>query len=299
MADVIKQTELEIPNLHKALNVVRHFSRNPNSLKLTKITFIFLSTLTLFSCIEDKKKSIEDRANLSDTTCFKEIKKAKKDLANNEIVYCHYVGNIILQSLRAQKEMDSLLKLHNIKYQDESSPCVIDENRSYHCYCEYMHEQINSKYGDKFIDSLLYIADSLYILKNIVKTFDNKSIRTKWDTPPLFPGDTSLDQTNHSGLQQAFNKLVKYPSGYKYKNGNNSGAMLKFHLDTDKTGNTKITDTEYLFWDYITKEENYNKEFYKYFKNLAVSLIENTKWTPAKIKKLSVNSKSEIFVYLK
>jgi hypothetical protein len=75
--------------------------------------------------------------------------------------------------------------------------------------------------------------------------------------------------------------------------------MLKFHLETDKVGNTKVTDTEYLFWDYITKEKDYNKPFCEYFKNLAVSLIENTRWTPAKIKKLSVNSKSEIFVYLK
>ena len=288
-----------MPCLHKALSVVRHFSRHPNNLRLTKIIFILLTTLTLFSCRQDKNKSIEERANPSDTTCYKEIKKAKADLAKNEIVYCHYVGNIIWQSLRAQKEMDSLLKLHNIEYQDESSPCVIDENKNYHCYCEYMQEQINLKFGNKFTDSLLYIADSLYILKNIDDTFDNSSNRTEWDIPPLFPGDSSYDQTNHSGLQQAFNKLVKYPSGYKYKNGENSGAMLKFHLDTDKVGNTKVTDTEYLFWDYITKEEDYNKPFYEYFKKLAVSLIENTRWTPAKIKKLSVNSKSEIFVYLK
>jgi hypothetical protein len=237
--------------------------------------------------------------NPNDTSCFKEIKKAKTDLAKSEFVYCNYVGNIIWQALRAQKEMDSLLKLHNIKYQDESSPSVIDENKNYHCYCEYMQEQINLKFGERFTDSLLYIADSLYILKNIDDTFDNSSDRTKWDIPPLFPGDSSYDQTNHSGLQQAFNKVVKYPNGYKYKNGENSGAMLKFHLDTDKVGNTKVTGTEYLFWDYITKEEDYNKPFYEYFKNLAVSLIKNTRWTPAKIKKLSVNSKSEIFVYLK
>lgn len=266
---------------------------------MTKIIFILLTTLTLFSCRQNKNKSIEERANQSDTTCLKEIKKAKTDLAKNKIVYCNYVGNMIWQSLRAEKEMDSLLKLHNIDYHDESSPCVIDGNKNYNCYCEYMQEQINLKFGDNLSDSLLYIADSLYILKNIDDTFDNNSDRTKWDIPPLFPGDSSYDQTNHSGLQQAFNKVVKYPNRYKYKNGESSGAMLKFHLDTDKVGNTKVTGTEYLFWDYVTKEEDYNKLFYEYFKSLVVSLIENTKWTPAKIKKLSVNSKSEIFVYLK
>lgn len=255
--------------------------------------------MTLLSCRQDKNKSIEDRVNSSDTTCLKEIKKAKTDLVSNKIVYCNYVGNIIWQPLRAEKEMDSLLQLRKIEYENESSPCVIDENKNYHCYCKYMQEQINLKFGDKFIDSLLYVADSLYILKNIGDTFDNNSDRTKWDIPPLFPGDSSYDQANHSGLQQAFNKLVKYPSGYKFKNGESSGAMLKFHLDTDKDGNTKVTATEYLFWDYVTKQDDYNKQFYEYFKNLAVSLIENTKWTPAQIKKLSVNSKSEIFVYLK
>lgn len=271
----------------------------PNKIELIRIILILSSLLILFSCKQGKNKSIEETANPYDTTCFKEIKKAKKDLSKNIIVYCNYVGNIIWQGLRAEKEMESLLKLHNIKYEDESSPCVIEENKNYHCYCEYMQEQINSKFGSRFTDSLLYIADSLYILKNINDTFDNSSNRTKWDIPPLFPGDSSYDQTNHSGLQQEFNKLVAYPSGYKYKNGEHSGAMLKFYITVDKNGNAKVTDTEYLFWDYVTKQEDYNKEFYGYFKKIAISLIENTKWTAAKIKMLSINSKNEIFVQLK
>jgi hypothetical protein len=266
---------------------------------LTKLVAILLITLPLFSCREGNKKSVEQTVHPGDKICLKEISKAKKDLLNDKLVFCNYVGNIIWQPLRAEKEIDSLLKLHNIGYEDESSPCIIQENRNYHCYCEYMQEQINLKYGDKFTDSLLSLADSLFILKNLDKTYDNGSTANSWDKPPVFPGDSSYDQTNHSGLQKEFDKVVNYPKNYRYKKGENSMAMLQFYLDIDQNGKAKITNTKYILWNDKTKEENYNKEYYAYFRNIAASLIENTKWTPAKIKSISVKSKNDIFVYLK
>ena len=266
---------------------------------LTKIFSTFLIILTLCSCGQNKHKSVEETVHPTDTACIKEILKAKTDLINHKLVFCNYVGNIIWQPLRAEKEMDSLLKLHNIVYEDESSPCVIQENKNYHCYCEYMQEQINIKYGDKFTDSLLNVADSLFILKNLDKTYDNGSTANRWDEPPVFPGDTSYDQTNHSGLQKEFDKLVKYPSTYRYKKGENAMAMLQFYLDIDQNGKAKITDMQYVFWDDKTKEEDYNNKHYEYLKTIAATLIENTKWTPAKIKSISVKSKNDIFVYLK
>lgn len=255
--------------------------------------------LLLFSCTEKRKKLIQQAVRNNDTTCLQEIEKAKADISHEKIVYCHYTGNILFQQLRAKKEMDSLLGLYKIDYENESSPCVIEDDKNYHCYCEYMQAEIDSKYGAHFTDLLLYTADSLFISKNLDKFYDNSSKESTWDAPPIFPGDSSKGQSYHSGLQDEFNKLITYPQGYKFKNGEHSGAMLQIHLDIDQLGNATITNRYNMFWNYVTKEEDYNKEFYDYFGHIADSLIENTRWVPAKIKSLSVKSKNQIFIYLK
>jgi hypothetical protein len=93
---------------------------------LSKLVAILLITLLLFSCRQDNQKSVEQTVRPSDTTCLKEISKAKADLVNHKLVFCNYVGNIIWQPLRSEKEMDSLLNLHNIRYENESVPHVRD-----------------------------------------------------------------------------------------------------------------------------------------------------------------------------
>ena len=115
---------------------------------------------------------MEDKIHPNDKECFKELRLAKNDIFNNKVVYCNYVGNVGWHSLRAEKQMDSLLNKFKMKYQNESSPCVVEENRNYHCYCDFMQEKINEKYGEKFIDSLLYIADDIYISKKLNEVYD-------------------------------------------------------------------------------------------------------------------------------
>lgn len=264
-----------------------------------KLILLLTLILTVAACNEKRKKSVEDSVHPSDTTCIKEIAHAKTDLKNNKLVYRNYVGNIVWQALRAENEMQSLLKQNGIEYQDESSPCVIQDNRNYHCYCDFMQEKINEKFGDKFIDSLLYIADSLWIMKNRDRVFDCGSESSCWDKPVMFPGDSTYDRTNHSGLQKEFDKLVKYPSDYRIKQGENSMAMFQIYLDIDENGKAKVKDTEFVIWDSRTKEEDYNKQCWNYFKSIAIPLIEKTTWKPATIKNIGVKSKNDIFIYLK
>jgi hypothetical protein len=242
---------------------------------------------------------MEDKIHPNDKDCFEELRLAKKDISNSKLVYCNYVGSVGWHSLRAEKQMDSLLNKFKIEFQNENSPCVVEENKNYHCYCEYMQEKINEKYGEKFIDSLLFKADSIYILKHLEKTFYNGSLSGTWDKPALFPKDTHYDQTNHSGLQKAFEKNVKYPKEYIYKKGENSMAFLQIYLDIDEMGKAKITDYQFVFWNSITKKENYNEKYWNYFKNIAFPLIEKTTWIPAKIKNINVKSRNDIILYLK
>lgn len=264
-----------------------------------KLIFLLILAIAITACKEEKKSSFENSVNSLDTACLNEIIRAKTDLKNKKLVYCGYIGNIAWQALRAESEMRGLLKQKDIEYKNESSPCIVENNRNYHCYCEFMQEKINERFGTKFTDSLLYLADSLWILKNRDKVFDCGSESSCWDIPAKFPGDSTNDQTNHSGLQKAFEKRVKYPTDYRVQNGKNSLALLQFYIDIDETGKAKVTDTYFVFWDDKTKEEDFNKKYWNYLKNIAVPLIEKTTWTPAKIKSIGVKSKNDIFIHLK
>lgn len=259
-------------------------------------TLILFTTLTILSCNQNKKKSVVDSVHPSDTDCIKELNEAKKDIKNKKIVYCKYVGNISFRPLRAEREMDSLLNLQNIEFQNESSPCVVEENRNYHCYCELMQEKIEEKFGKKFIDSLLYIADDIYISKKLDKTFDY----TEFDKCALFPGDKTYDYSNHNGLQEQFDKIVKYPKNYKYtecKEG--CWAIIQIDIEVNEFGGAKVKSVVFETFNSDTKEENYNTEFNDYFKKTAITLIESTKWIPAKIKSHNIKSKNTINIYLK
>lgn len=263
--------------------------------KFSLILFIFFAA----ACDDSKKTSLESRVHSSDTACMQEIVEAKADIKNSKSIYCNYVGNIIWQALRSEKEMDSLLTLYSITYKDESSPDVIQPNKNYHCYCEFMQEKLIEKFGDNFTDSLLYTADSLWVIKNRNKVFDCGSKSSCWDKPAMFPGDSTYDQINHSGLQEEFDKLVKYPTNYRTRQGEKSMAMLQVYLDIDENGSAKVTNTQFVFWDNRTKEEDYNKQYWDYIKSIAIPLIEKTTWRPATIKSIGVKSKNDIFIYLR
>ena len=153
---------------------------------LNKPILVLFVIISLISCNHKGKKQIEDRVKSTDTTCLEEIKRAKSEIKKNKLTYCHYAGNILFQPLRGEREMDSLLKLYKVSYENELSPCIIDKDKNYHCYCELMQEQIDKKFGNKFTDSLLYVADSLYISKHLKDTFDYGAAFIEWDKPPMF-----------------------------------------------------------------------------------------------------------------
>ncbi len=184
--------------------------------------------------------------------------------------------------------MTQLLEKYNIHFENEYASDVIIKGQTDGCYCDFMHEQIDIQNGKKFIDSLLYVADSVYISKNLDKTYDYAD----WDKPvPMFPGDKTLDGANHSGLQTEFEKLVHYPDNYKYKSDTNSMAMAKIYLELDEHGSAKADIAEFIFWNNKTKKNDFNTGVYKSFEKIIIQLIEMTKWTPAKLNHLMLNQK--------
>ena len=129
---------------------------------------LFILTLAcLTSCNfkgQVQRKSFTDNISQSDTICLQEIAKAKKDINQHKLTYYHLWG-LGGSSLRYEQELDSLLNLYGIRYSENVFSCLIGPTQE-NCYEMYMNEEVIYRYGSDFIDSLKYIADSIYIFKH-------------------------------------------------------------------------------------------------------------------------------------
>lgn len=244
--------------------------------------FIILFT-TLISCKFEKKPQglFYEFVSQSDTTCLKEISEAKKDLENGKLTYCHYSGNIINHYLRFEKELIEVLKENNIDFRNEGSSCIVYENQTEHCYCKLMEEKINQKYGKKFVDSLLNIADKKYLNKHINDTM----YYAKCDIRPNYPNDKDNSEDEYSEvMQNEIDNAMIYPKGYIERPNYDVAAFVNISFYVDKYGNAKITYFDFLF------DIKSNHKFEKYFKNELIKIIKTKDWKPAQMRKQNVNS---------
>ncbi|MWB96066.1 hypothetical protein GON26_17000 [Flavobacterium sp. GA093] len=254
---------------------------------------LLLVFIVLQSCNQNKKKSFIDKVHPDDRYCFDEIERAKKDIQKAKLVHCHYAGGIGFHVLRSKTELDSLLRLYKIDFEYTGSSDIEEPNKTQGCYCSLMQENIEKKFGGKFIDSVSLVADSLYIVKHLDQTYSYMDYERSWDKPPLYPNDSTYDASNHSGLQASFEKAVQYPAGYIFKNNKNSSASIYIDMFVNEKGEGKINTLSLHF------DHEKNKNYTPYFRRLATQLIEEVTWTPAKIANVSVKSKNLIYIYLK
>lgn len=246
------------------------------------IFFIFLCT-TLISCKFESKpqSSFIESVKQSDTTCLKEISEAKKEIKKGKLTYCHYSGNIYNHYLRSEKELIEELKYNNIDFRNEGSSCVVYKNQTEHCYCKLMKENINQKYGEKFVDSLLNIADEKYLSKHIYDTM----YYAKCDKRPNYPNDKddSLDEYSEV-MQKEIDDTINYPKGYIQRPNNDVSAFVDISFFVDKDGNAKIT---YFSFYFGIKS---NHKFEKYFESELKKIIKTKEWKPAQMRNRNVNS---------
>lgn len=233
-----------------------------------------------------------DNIPQNDTFCLKEVTKAKADIDKSKLVYCNFE---FFPQLRCEKEMTEALKHFNITYENEVASDLIVEGFTNNCYCGYMQEQIDKKFGKKFTDSLLYVSDSIYISKNLDKVYDYSG----WDKSPVFPEDNESDPVNHPGLERAFEKRFIYPKDYRYKSNDSSYSMVQVFVDIDNNGKATLDSCLFHFWDSRTKEQDFNKSSRPIMEKTFKSLIEETRWTPAKIKSFAIKSYNEFFIRFK
>ena len=131
---------------------------HPN-MTMPGVALLFLCVLAL-ACSSAPTGSFQDQIRPDDTTCLEEIEQAKRDIAEQQFYYCDYFG-LGVGPFRAEKELRAELDRLGIGYRAEGIECVVREGYGDNCYCRFMHEQIAKKYGEGFLDSLRFVADSL------------------------------------------------------------------------------------------------------------------------------------------
>ncbi|WP_310556718.1 hypothetical protein [Flavobacterium sp.] len=244
--------------------------------------FIFLS-VALVSCrFESKQKSsFVESVKDTDTTCLKEISEAEKEIESGKLTYCHYSGNIYNHYLRSEKELIEILKENNLEFRNEGSSCIVYENQTEHCYCKLMKENINQKYGEKFVDSLLNVADEKYLNKHINDTM----YYGECDVRPNYPNDKDDSEDEYSEvMQKEIDDAIIYPKGYIKRPNYDVSSFVNVSFFVDKDGKAKITHFGFIF------DTKSNHKLEKYFENELKRIIKTKEWKPAQIRKRNVNS---------
>jgi hypothetical protein len=257
---------------------------------MRQLFFAGFCILAFNCCTNSDKKSKFDNIRSTDTTCIKAVKRAKEDISKGGLSLCYDAGSLLYEPLRCEKEIDSLLTLFGIGYRSFMTSDVVYEGQTQECYGDYMNEVILRRFGNHFIDSIMYKADSIFVSKNPNKVFNDDDC----ETDPAFPGDSSDDNRNFNrGLQIAFDSKATYPDGYIRKAPNDRLGFVNLSLLIDKQGNAEIQQFSFVF------DNDKNLRFRQHFKNIMEPIIKGTKWIPATIKKQNVSSTITTFVYLK
>jgi|APLak6261690433_1056193.scaffolds.fasta_scaffold15299_1 hypothetical protein len=246
------------------------------------IFYLFLCLIIISCKFESKPKtSFVESIKQVDTTCLKEISEAEKEIEKGKLTYCHYSGNINNHYLRYEKELIEILKENNLGFRNEGSSCIVYKDQTENCYCELMDEKINQKYGKKFVDSLLNMADEKYLNKHINDTM----YYAECDRRPNYPNDKDDSKDEYSELmQKEIDDAIIYPKGYIKRPNYDASSFVNVYFYVDKDGNAKITHFGFIF------DIKSNHKFEKYFESELKRIIKTKEWKPAQMRKRNVNS---------
>ena len=246
--------------------------------------------LLFFSCTSKKeeKSVFEQSVPRNEKECLKRINEAKKDISEGKIYFCDNSG-ITSTGYRSNKERIELLKKYNIIHSFVGSPIVFrDLDDDINCYCKFMREKIDEKYGSHFIDSIVGAADEQWVNNHINEMF----IYFMCDIRPNYPGDTDDYPDEYSEvLNQDIKSKLVYPKEFIKSTNLDNRSFVEISFEVYKNGDAKITG----YWFYFKPEQN--EQYEKYFEQQIGKYIKKTGWTPAKIRNHNVNSTMNMRFY--
>jgi hypothetical protein len=177
-----------------------------------------------------------------------------------------------------EEEFIKLLHQNNIKINQISENCFIEPNDKYqNCREKEMNRLIEKKFGSKLIDSLRFAAKQQFVKHHPDEIFSFEQC----DEYPRYPNGTVENQTDK--IQQAYFSQYPIPKNYKRKNEAYFSYTSANFIIT-KTGEIKDLSTESRLQN--KKNNIFEKQFNKQLKQFVL----HTKWIPAKINGIHVDS---------
>lgn len=113
-----------------------------------------------------------------DTICPFETKRAKADILNNHFIY--YCGNYPEEVVQ---ELNNLMLPYHIEAKYRSYSCILPpKGFTENCYGQLMNDEVEKRYGEKWIDSLERLAVRNYVVKHPNQPYNENGIdlRTKF-----------------------------------------------------------------------------------------------------------------------
>lgn len=233
----------------------------------------------------DRDRWIKEEKKYWDSTCQAETKRAKFDIKNKKLVYFHYFG--MVKQYRSNEEMNVLLRKNNIQIDSTAYLCTVPAELQ-NCYATVMGEEIDKKFGWKFIDSLRNIAEIQYVKKNPDKIYDFDEC----DQIPRYPGDTTYEDFFKS-YERDFWKETAYPDDFESRKEGDYYSHISADFILSKAGKVSEIKIDLKFQN--KKNYKYSSYFITHLKNF----INNTKWIPAKSMGINVNSKVPLTLFFK
>ena len=263
-----------------------------------KLEIVFL--LLLFACISKKegKSAFERSVPSNETVCLQRIELAKKDIREGRLTFCDTVDkHPYSRSYYATQEKIELLKKYNITYRNAWSykryipddiVMEINLDDKLNCYCRFMWEKIDEKYGMHFIDSIMDAADELWFSRrNIDERFDDEMC----DARPIYPGDMETENALSLAFSKDLKNLMIHSVGrFKSTNIDNRG-YIDIRLNVDKDGTANVQS--YIL---ALKDES-SPEYESYLRSQLEKIVKKTGWTPGKIRGQVVYSTRHIKFY--
>ncbi|WP_415325514.1 hypothetical protein [Chryseobacterium sp. MMS23-Vi53] len=231
------------------------------------------------------EKWMKEEQKYWDSTCQAETKKAEIDIKNKKLVYFHYFG--MVKQYRSNEEMNTLLKKYNITIDSAAYFCTVPSELQ-NCYAYVMRNEINKRFGRKFIDSLRNVAEIQYVKKNPDRIYPFEEC----DYISRYPGDKTYDDFFKTS-ERDFWRNVEYPEGFEFRKDKDFYSHIGAEFILSKTG--KVSDTKID----IRFQNKKNYQYSSYFINELKKFIKNTKWIPAKSAGIDVNSQMRITIFFK
>lgn len=259
----------------------------------------YIILFTLISCGKSTSQNQEEKSKTQkgkiveidsgnkywDSICKLETKNAEKDIKENKLTYFRYCGMVV--QYRGNEEMNKLLSKYNLSIDSASYYCTVPGELQ-NCYAHKMRQEIDKRFGKKFIDSLRTIAEKQYVINNPNKIYDFQEC----DTLSRYPNDKNYTEF-FKNYKNDFFKIAEYPEDLQFRNEKDSYSWISADFILHKDGTVTDIDIE------LTFQNKKNYKYSSYFTTKLKEFILKTKWVPAKSMGVVVNSEVPLTIHFK